>query len=64
MIEWILGLALTFLGLVGLFLAAGAYDIGMHFFGIALIVFAVLFDFWLVKKHFDAEERAAAAGRK
>ncbi|HVM80292.1 MAG TPA: hypothetical protein VMU06_14810 [Stellaceae bacterium] len=58
MIEWILGLVLAFLGIVGLFLASGAYDIGMYFFGLALFAFAVLFNFWLVKKHFDAEERA------
>jgi len=64
MMEWILGLVLAFLGIVGLFLASGAYDIGMYFFGLALFVFAVLFDFWLVKKHFDAEERAATPARK
>ena len=58
MIEWILGLVLAFLGIVGLFLASGAYDVGMYFFGLALFAFAVLFNFWLVKKHFDAEERA------
>jgi len=61
MMDWAIGLVLGFLGIVGLFLASGAYDIGMHFFGLALFVFAVLFNFWLVKKHYDAEERAGSA---
>jgi len=59
MIEWILGLVLAFLGIVGLFLASGAYDVGMYFFGLALFAFAVLFNFWLVKKHFDGLETPA-----
>ena len=60
MIDWIIGIALAFLGIVGLFLASGAYDVGMYFFGLALFAFAVLFNFWLVKKHFDAEQGTGA----
>ena len=60
MMDWILGAFVTFLSLLGLVLAAGAYDTGMYTFGLALFVFGVWFDFWLIKKNFDAEERAAA----
>ena len=35
----------------------------MYTFGLALFVFGIWFDFWLVKKNFDAEERAAVARR-
>jgi len=58
MIEWILGLFAAFLAILGLVLASGAWDTGMYTFGIALFAFGVLFDFWLVKKHFDALDRA------
>ncbi len=60
MMDWILGAFVTFLSLFGLVLAAGAYDTGMYTFGLALFVFGIWFDFWLIKKNFDAEERAAA----
>jgi len=59
MSEWIIGGCMTFLAIVGLFLAAGAYDTGMYTFGLLLAGFGVFFDFWLVKKHFDAVERSA-----
>jgi hypothetical protein len=31
----------------------------MYTFGLALFAFGIFFDFWLVKKTFDAEERQA-----
>jgi hypothetical protein len=40
-------------GLVGLFLASGAQDEGISYFGLLLVVFGVLFNFWLIKRHFD-----------
>ena len=61
MSDWIIGGCVTFLSVVGLFLAAGAYDTGMYTFGLLLFAFGVFFDFFLVKMHFDAEERGAAA---
>ena len=60
MSNWILGIAVSVLSLLGLFLAAGAYDVGMSTFGYALFAFGIFFDFWLIKKSFDTEERAAA----
>lgn len=51
---WVMGGFVGLLGLVGLVLAAGAKDIAVHGFGIALFVFAVLYDFWLIKRGFDA----------
>jgi FtsH-binding integral membrane protein len=63
MIDWIIGIVVTVLALLGLFLAAGAYDLGMTTFGYALFAFGLFFDFWLIKKSFDAEERAPAPAR-
>jgi uncharacterized membrane protein len=60
MIDWILGLFMALLAVLGLVLAAGAYDTGMYTFGLLLFAFGTFFDFWLVKKSFDAKERSAA----
>ena len=57
MMDWILGGFMTFLAITGLFLASGAYDTGMYTFGWLLFAFGLFFDFWLMKRHFDAEER-------
>ena len=57
MIDWILGLVMAVLAVLGLVLASGAYDIGMYTFGLLLFAFGVFFDFWLVKKSFDTKER-------
>ena len=51
-------------GLVGLFLAAGAADDEMYVFGFSLAVFAVCFDFGLLKRHFDLQDAARAAARE
>lgn len=58
MMDWILGLAVTVFALIGLILASGAYDVGMSTFGYGLFFFGLFFDFWLIKKNFDAEERS------
>ena len=42
-------------GLLGLFAASHAVDRGMYVFGLVLAAFGVLFDFWLLKGHFDGE---------
>jgi ABC-type maltose transport system permease subunit len=52
----VIGTLLSLLGLFGLVLAGGAIDNGMYQFGIALFGFAVLFDLWLIKKYFDAND--------
>jgi hypothetical protein len=61
MIDWILGLAMAVFAVLGLVLASGAYDTGMYTFGLLLFAFGVFFDFWLVKKFFDAKEQAAGS---
>ena len=55
------------IGLVGLVLASRAEDGPLALFGGALFVFAVLFEFGLIRRVYDAIERAqdeAAAGEK
>ena len=52
----IVGLLVAVFGIIGLFLIAGAQDSEMYIFGIGLVVFAVLFEFGLIKGHFDRHE--------
>ena len=59
MIDWILGLVMAVFAVLGLVLASGAYDTGMYTFGLGLFVFGTFFDFWLIKKSFDAQEQSA-----
>jgi hypothetical protein len=56
MSDLVIGGLVALLGLLGLVASANALDSGMATFGLALFVFAALFDFWLVKKAFDAKE--------
>lgn len=51
--SWIVGIIVTLLGLLGLTMAAKAVDLGVHIFGLLLFVFAVGFDFWLIKLGYD-----------
>lgn len=51
------GSVLALLGIVGLVLAANALDLMMAIFGQGLFLFAVAFNFGLLKRHFDAAER-------
>lgn len=58
--SWLVGTAVTVLGLVGLMMAGKAEDLGVYLFGILLFAFAVAFDFFLIKLGYDrakAEER-------
>jgi hypothetical protein len=56
--SWLMGGAVTLLGLLGLTMAAKAEDIGVHLFGMLLFGFAIAFDFLLIKLSYDrAEER-------
>ncbi len=52
--AWPVGAMVTLLGLLGIFLAAGAVDDEMYLFGFSLAGFACLFVGGLVKRHFDA----------
>ena len=54
---WITGGLMTLLGMVGLFLAAHAVDSAMSIFGVGMFVFAVLFDFWIVKLVADERDQ-------
>jgi FtsH-binding integral membrane protein len=49
-LNWIIGGVITLLGIVGLFLAAHAVDTGIYLFGLLLFLFAVLFDFGLIRR--------------
>lgn len=51
--SWVMGVFVGLLGLIGLVIAAGAKDAPFHGFGLAVFAFAVLFDFWLIKRSFD-----------
>jgi ABC-type uncharacterized transport system permease subunit len=56
---WIVGFLLTVLALVGLNAAASARDEMLYIAGLLIFVFAVGFNFWLIKKWFDDRERHA-----
>jgi hypothetical protein len=60
MSNWFVGIVSGLFGLLGIFLASRAVDVGMHVFGLALFAFGVLMVFWLMKHAFDAAERDAA----
>ncbi|MBM3549530.1 MAG: hypothetical protein FJX54_21540 [Alphaproteobacteria bacterium] len=51
--SWVVGFAVAILGLIGLVMAAGALDQGVYLFGLLLFVFAIAFDFWLIKIGYD-----------
>jgi hypothetical protein len=61
--DLVVGLMMAVFGLIGLFLVAGAMDIEMYVFGIALSGFALCFDFGLIKRHYDRRDAALAAVR-
>jgi len=60
MVALIIGVFVTICGLLGAVLAANALDIGMYSFGLGLVAFAVVVDFWLTKEYFDELERGEA----
>jgi hypothetical protein len=53
----IFGVFAALLALLGVFLAAKAIDIGMMTFGFGLLIFGVWLVFWLIKDHWDEQER-------
>ena len=54
--DLIVGLLMAALGLTGLILASGAMDDGMYVFGLSLFGFACVFEFGLMRRHFDRRE--------
>lgn len=54
-------IACGLIGLLGLFAAGHAVDIGMTLFGIILMVFGVGMVFLYLKQHFDAADARGAA---
>ena len=55
--DLIVGLMMAALGLIGLILASGAMDDEMYVFGLSLFGFACVFDFGLIRRHFDTAWR-------
>ena len=53
---WIGSGIVALLGIVGLFLSAGARDDGIYLFGLALFVFALVYVFRQIKDAFDRAE--------
>lgn len=54
--KLVFGVIVALAGILGLYLAAHSVDDGIYLFGLLLALFAVIFDFWMVKRHFDAAE--------
>jgi hypothetical protein len=54
--DFIVGLMMLVFGLAGLILASGAMDDEMYVFGLTLFSFATLFEFGLLRRHFDKAE--------
>ena len=55
--NWVFGIFGLVAALLGAVLAAHALDVGMLTFGLGLVVFGVFLIFWLIKDHYDQEER-------
>lgn len=56
---WIVGFLFTILALIGLSAAASAHDDMFYVAGLIMFGFAIGFNFWLIKKWFDDQERHA-----
>ena len=54
--DLIVGLSMAVFGLIGLILASGAMDDEMYVFGLSLFCFACVFEFGLLRRHFDKLE--------
>ncbi len=57
MSHWIMGVFAAICSLVGLFMASGAHDFGIAFFGIALMIWGVLFCWFMIKTAYDELEQ-------
>ncbi len=56
MSHWIMGFLAGLAGLIGLFMASGAHDAGVFWFGLSLAAFGVLFCWWMIKTAYDEAE--------
>jgi hypothetical protein len=61
--AWLIGTIMTLLGLLGLFLAAGAGDDEMYVFGFSLAGFACMFVIGLVRRHHVSRRNSVIGGR-
>ena len=61
MSHWIMGIISAAFGLIGLFMAARAHDLGITVFGWALAGCSVLFCWWMIKTAFDESEESRQA---
>ncbi len=61
--DLVIGIMMGVFGLLGLYLASRALDDEMYVFGLSLAVFAGLFLFGMVRRHYDRVDEARAAAR-
>jgi cyanate permease len=61
--DTVVGVMMIPMGLLGLLIAARAVDTEFYIFGLSLTVFAALFGFSLIKRHYDLIDAAIAASR-
>jgi len=61
MSHWIMGILSALFGLIGLFMAARAHDLGIYVFGLALAISAVLFCWWMIKTAYDEAEHVSGS---
>jgi hypothetical protein len=59
MSHWIMGIMSGVFALIGLFLAAGARDVGILLFGLGLFMTGVLFAWWMIKTAYDEAEASS-----
>ncbi len=57
--NWIIGIVSGLFGLLGLFLAANAVDLGITVFGFGLFAFGILMIFGIIKTSHDAAHHAS-----
>ena len=53
------GVLVGVIGFVGLYLSAHAADQAMYAVGVVVFVFSVAFEFWLIKRWFDYQDRGS-----
>jgi nicotinamide riboside transporter PnuC len=54
--SWILGLIAGLVGIVALFFAANDKGGEMYMIGLIVFLLTALFDYWLIKRWFDAKD--------
>jgi hypothetical protein len=59
MSHWIMGIMSVMFALIGLFLGAGARDLGILLFGLGLFVTGVLFAGWMIRTAYDEAESSS-----